>query len=125
MICLDTNYLIRGLVSESDEAAALIAWTQAGEILVTPSVAWYEFLCGPVTQEQVNIVRAFLREVVPFDAEQAVEAARLFNAAVRSRRTRVDAMIASAAIVLGASLATDNRADFEVFVEYGLELADD
>lgn len=124
MICLDTNYLIRSLVPASGEAAALITWVESGEILITPSVAWYEFLCGPVTEEQVNAVRAFLREVVPFDGEQAAEAARLFNAAGRSRRTRVDAMIASAAIVYGASLATDNRADFEAFVDYGLELTE-
>ncbi len=52
MICLDTNYLIRGLAEGTAEAAELIAWTKAGETLVTPMPAWFEFICGPVTEDQ-------------------------------------------------------------------------
>jgi hypothetical protein len=53
---------------------------------------------------------------------QALEAARLFNAAGRKRTLRIDAMIASTAIVGGAELATNNRTDFNVFVPHGLKL---
>jgi predicted nucleic acid-binding protein len=67
-------------------------------------------------------MRAFLHDVVAFDRTQAVEAARLFNMMGRPRRLRVDVLIASAAIVLGASLATDNQADFSGFVVHGLKL---
>lgn len=49
MICLDTNYLILGLIPGSAESMALVSWAQRGERLVTPAVAWYEFLCGPAT----------------------------------------------------------------------------
>lgn len=123
MICLDTNYLILGLVSGSRECEALIRWAQAGEQMITAMPAWYEFLCGPVTEAQVTAIRSFLHDVIPFDEPQTRAAARLFNAAGRKRTLRVDAMIAATAIVADAQLATNNRADFGVFVPHGLKLA--
>lgn len=123
MICLDTNYLILGLAKGSREAQELIAWSQAGEPLVTPMLAWFEFRCGPVTAAQVATMRAFVRDVMVFDERQAIEAARLFNAVGRRRVLRVDAAIASAAVVAGARLATNNRDHFATFVPFGLELA--
>lgn len=122
MICLDANYLILGLVPRSRESRDLIAWTQAGEVLVTAAAAWYEFLCGPVAPAQVAAIRAFLREIVPFHEAQAQAAARLFNAVGRKRSLRVDAMIAGSALSAGASLATNNREDFSLFVPHGLNL---
>ena len=122
MICLDTNYLIFGLAKNSPEAAELVAWIRAAEPLVAPMVAWYEFLCGPVTPKQVATMRAFLAEVVPFGEVQATEAARLFNATGRKRHLRVDAMIAGTATAVGARMATGNRSDFEPFTKHGLTL---
>ncbi len=122
MICLDTNYLILGLVADSSESAELRAWVAAGETLVTPMVAWYEFLCGPVTEIQRDTMRAFVHTLLPFDESHANTAAELFNASGRRRSLRVDAMIAAAAICAGASLATNYREDFGVFVPSGLRL---
>jgi predicted nucleic acid-binding protein len=122
MICLDTNYLIKGVTTDTPEAGALIAWTQAGESLITPMPTWFEFLCGPVTPAQVSTIRAFLSEIVVFAEPQAREAARLFNAVGRKRHLRVNAMIAGAASAAGAALATGNRADFEPFIAHGLVL---
>ena len=124
MICLDTNFLILGLASGSAESEQLVVWARASEVLVTPAVAWYEFLCGPVTPIQIATIRAFLRDVIAFDVEQASAAARLFTAAGRNRRLRVDVLIAAAAMSIGASLATNNRADFQPFLAHGLKLAD-
>ncbi len=123
MICLDTNYLIRCLEAGSEEAERITAWYRHGERLLAPVTAWYEFLCGPVTAEQEEIVRAFLVEVIPFAEEQAREAAHLFNATGRKRHLRVDAMIAATSIVAGAPLATGNREDFQLFLAHGLKLA--
>lgn len=67
-------------------------------------------------------MRAFLGEIVSFDETQAMEAARLFNAAGRNRRQRVDAMVAGTAISLNARLATNYRTDFQAFLAHGLEL---
>jgi len=97
-------------------------WFSAGEALVASMPAWFEFLCGPVTDAQVETVRAFLAEIIPFAEREAVEAARLFNAAGRKRALRVDAMIAGTAIAADAKLATTNRDDFTPFVPYGLQL---
>ena len=122
MICLDTNYLILGLAKGSPEANELIAWSQAGEPLITPMLAWFEFRCGPVTNAQMATMRAFVRDIVLLDERQAIEAARLFNAVGRRRALRVDALIASTAMVTGARLATNNRDHFSAFVPFGLEL---
>ncbi len=98
MICLDTNYLIRRLEPGTEEAERITAWYRRGERLLAPMPAWYEFLCGPVTLEQEEIMRAFLAEVIPFAEAQAREASRLFNAVGRKRSLRVDAMIAATSI---------------------------
>lgn len=122
MICLDTNYLIRGVAEGTDEAHELVGWIAAGETLITTTTAWFEFLCGPVTQEQETTMRAFLTRIVPFTEADAVEAARLFNAIRRKRSCRVDAMIAASAITAKARLATQNPDDFTPFVPHGLTL---
>jgi len=122
MICLDTNYLIKGIELGSAEAVRMTAWYQAAEPMITAMPAWYEFHCGPLTGDQENAIRAFLSEIVPFDEKQAKAAALLFNETGRKRKLRVDAMIAGTAIAAGAKFATSNRADFEPFIPHGLEL---
>lgn len=122
-ICLDTNYLVRGLLEGARESSELVRWRQSGEILLSAAPAWYEFLCGPVTDLQIRVIRAFLSGgVAAFEEIQAAESARLFNAIGRIRRLRTDTMIAATAIVAGASLATSNREDFKVFVPHGLKI---
>ena len=123
MILLDTNYLIRALVEGTREAMLVTTWLDRGEELCTSSIAWYEFLSGPVDEEAIYIIRSLVHDrVLPFVADMSVEAARLFNATGRVRRLRVDAMIAASAIITGAHLATENETDFEVFVSEGLRL---
>lgn len=123
MICLDTNYLILSLDAGTDEAKSLIKWYQTGKKLITSSIAWYEFLSGPVSKEQVKTIFSFLAgNIIPFDDVHALEAARLFNAAKRVRRLRVDAMIAATATLQKARLATANNKDFQHFVPFGLQL---
>ena len=125
MILLDTNYLIRALVAGTTEADEVSAWLARGEELCTSSIAWYEFLCGPVDGEGIELVRSVVSDrVLPFTADQAAESARLYSAVGRSRRLRVDAMITAAAIVANAHLATDNREDFGHFTAHGLRLVE-
>ncbi len=123
MILLDTNYLIRSLVPGSRESKQLVAWFKAGEDLCTSSIAWYEFLCGPVDDEGVLVVQTLLRErIIPFTADQASESARLYNATGRKRHLRIDAMIAAAAIIVNAELATADTEHFMDFIPLGLRL---
>jgi predicted nucleic acid-binding protein len=95
---------------------------KSGESLIVPMPVWFEFLCGPVTENQIETLRAFIFEIVPFGENQAVESARLFNIIQRKRQHRVDAMIAGTAIIANAGLATNNRTDFEVFTRHGLKI---
>jgi len=122
MICLDTNYLIRALIPETSEAKHVENWIVSGATLILPAVAWYEFLCGSTEEEEelaLALVNGGLR---PFAEPEARIAADAFKAVKTPRRLRVDAMIAGTAIALGASLATNNRADFRPFVAHGLKL---
>ena len=123
MVLLDTNYLIRSLIPDTPEALHIIDWMQAGEILCTSAIAWYEFLCGPVNNEGIIVVYSLIEErVFPFTSDQSEEAASLFNKTGRKRNLHVDAMIASAAIITNAKLATENITDFNHFVPMGLKL---
>ncbi len=122
MICLDTNYLIMGLVAGSDEARKLLEWAESDETFCVSAIVWYEFLCGPVTSEHEQAMRLLIAEIVEFSDSVAVEAARLFNQVGRSRQLRVDAMIAATAVVKDVPLATRNVADFRRFADFGLHL---
>ena len=123
MILLDTNYLIRALIRGTPEAESVSAWLEKGEELCTSSIAWYEFLTGPVDDEGIELIGDVLQDrVLPFVADTAMEAARLFNATGRVRRLRVDAMIAASATMTASRLATENVTDFQSFAEAGLRI---
>lgn len=125
MILLDTNYLIRMLVEGSAASEDVTQWIAAREQLCTSAICWYEFISGPVDDEGVVLVTSALADrIIPFTADHSREAARLYNGTGRSRRMRIDAMIAAATIIAGAVLATANREDFSPFETFGLELAD-
>jgi len=122
-VLLDTNYLIKALIPNSTEAEQIGAWVEEKIDLITSSIFWYEFLCGPVDERAVEVMEMILQgRIIPFTADQAREAVRLFNSTGRKRSLRVDSMIAAAAILSNAALATDNYRDFSLFEELGLTL---
>ncbi len=122
-ILLDTNYLIKALIPNSHEAKQLRTWIAGRVDLITSSICWYEFLCGPVDDGGIEVIKMILQgRIMPFNENQALLASRLYNKTGRKRRFRVDAMIAAAAISNNAFLATDNSRDFSVFEEMGLSL---
>lgn len=124
MICLDTNFLIRALVPSSVEGTRILHWLGQGEPIGIPAIAWYEFLCGPLGPEEIQLASAITTAgILPFGEREAEGAARLFNAVNRNRRMRVDAMIAATAIASSARVATLNHKDFEPFVVHGLRVA--
>ncbi len=124
MICLDTNYLILGLVTDSKEASGIYSWLAQRELISIASVSWYEFLCGPVSLGEIELAQGILTGgILPFHIDESRKAAELFNHGKRKRSLRVDSMIAATAISSGARLATNNLSDFETFVPCGLILA--
>lgn len=123
VIHLDTSFLIRALARGTREERSLRQWLRAGEIVEIDAIAWTEFICGPLSMDVAGIAEQLLGEPVPFDAEAAAIAARLFNESGRRRGALMDCMIAAGAICRGAALATSNEADFRRLVPLGLLLA--
>lgn len=113
MIHLDTSFLIHALVPTSSADRRLRRWLREGTELGMSSVAWAEFLCGPVESAEVDLAREIVQRIEPFTADDALLAARLFNHGGRRRGTLADCMIAAAAISADVSLATANPRDFE------------
>jgi predicted nucleic acid-binding protein len=123
MIHLDTNFLIQALLPGSTAETKLQSWLIAGEALGISSIAWSEFLCGPLTPTDRSLAEAFLNEPEPFLASDAVKAAELFNATGRRSRSLADCQIAAVALRSNAQVATANASDFKVFESYGLTQA--
>ncbi len=123
MIHLDTSFLIRALVPDSPEHRSLQLWLGEGSEFAMSAICWAEFLCGPVEEEHVELVSRIVNERVPFLAEDASGAARLFNLSGRRRGSLVDCMIAATALRAGATLASSNPRDFERLAAAGLRMA--
>ena len=123
VIHLDANYLIRSADLASKEARNMSQWLIQGETFAASSIAWAEFLNGPVDRSEVRYATHLIQgRVVPFTRADAEMAANIFNASGRRRGSRPDCFIAATAICAGASLATENRRDFQPFVTAGLRL---
>ncbi len=124
MIHLDTNVLIGLAEADTPIVRAIGRWLDDNEKLAVSSIAWFEFSCGPLEPEAMELIeQVIVGRVVVFNAAHAQRAGDLFNSAGRKRASRWDCMIAAAAIESRARLATQNAADFARFKSYGLELA--
>ena len=123
MIHLDTSFLIRALIPGTPEETRLRGWLREGKALIMSSVAWAEFLCGPLGSIDRELADRFIEGRRDFTPDQAALAARLFNESGRRRALIIDCMIGAAALSDGAPVATSNREDFSRFTAAGLELA--
>lgn len=123
MIHLDSNYLILGTQPGTQEDAHLRMWLGQQEEIATSSIAWMEFVTGPVLPAAVRSVQQALSGgVLPVGQREAELAAILFNATGRKRPMRYDCLIAASAILADAHLATNNIGDFLPFTPHGLKL---
>lgn len=123
MIHLDTNFLIEALVPSSLAGVKLQTWLRDGEDVGISSIAWSEFLCGPLTPEDEEVAQLLFPQPDSFLASDAYKAAELFNATGRRTRSLADCQIAAIALRCGARVATANESDFIVFQSHGLSLA--
>ncbi|MDX6613086.1 MAG: hypothetical protein QOD75_2272 [Blastocatellia bacterium] len=119
MIHLDTNFLIQALVPNSAAASKLQTWLNDGEDLGISSIAWSEFLCGPLSENDKTVAQMLFPAPEPFLASDAHTAAELFNAIGRRSRSLADCQIAAIALRSGARLATGNVSDFALFQRHG------
>ena len=121
MIHLDTSFLILGLLQDSPQGRALRRWLEQGESLGISAIGWAEFLCGPVSEPEAELASHFLGDPIPFQTEDAVLSATLFNRSGRRRGSLVECMIAAAALRSDATLATANPSDFRRMEPAGLK----
>lgn len=115
MIHVDTGFIIHALVPVSRADRRLRQFLREGEEVAVSSIAWTEFLCGPVGTNEIEYVRSVFREISPFTDADCETAGDLFNRGGRRRRSLADCMIAAVALRGGASLATTNPKDFQRF----------
>jgi predicted nucleic acid-binding protein len=124
MIHLDTNYVIGLVATPSPFKSQLLAWLNAGEKLAVSSIAWSEFLNGPVDQREIHDAFEIVEgRIIAFGEVEAAKSAEVFNLTGRKRPTQIDCFIAASAICSSAALATVNRKDFTPFIAAGLHLA--
>jgi predicted nucleic acid-binding protein len=119
-VYLDTSFLIRALAAGTPEDRALRGWLAAGRSVRISSIAWAEFLCGPLSKEEHELARGVVGQPTPFSDEDAALAAELFNESDRRRRTFLDCLIAASALRGRGELATSNADDFDQFANRGL-----
>ena len=122
MIHLDTSFLIRALNVGTSEDRKLREWIGVGETLSMSTVAWAEFLCGPLEESEIALAAQMVGHHSDFTPDHAAIAARLFNESGRRRGSLIDCMIAAAALTDGAPIATVNVADFCRFEDFGLKV---
>ena len=92
MIHLDTSFLIRMLEQGSPEAQFLEA-TDPEEPVVVSTIAWAEFLCGPIESAEKELALQVVDGHRDLNVEHAAIAARLFNASGHRRRSLSDCLI--------------------------------
>ena len=119
---LDTNFLIDCVQADSEANLNLATWILRGDSFVVSAMAWHEWLCGPLTKGEEDRVRSIVDQIRLVDEPTAVLGAQLFNATNRRSRSQPDCLIAAAAILDGAPIATRNKSDFALFVPHGLLL---
>lgn len=123
MVHLDTNFLIQILVAGSASHAQFSAWLSVQEVVNVSTIAWAEFLCGPMDATGEALAKQIFPQPEPFLSTDAALAARLFNQSGRRSRSLPDSMIAAVAMRCGAKLATLNAVDFQPLTTQGLVLA--
>ncbi len=116
---LDTSFLVRALQEGSPESARMLQWLESGRPVAMSTVAWTEFLCGPVTGDECAAVLRVIEEPLPLLARHGELAARLFNRTGRRRGTLADCLIAAVAIDAKAPIATADHG-FARFADEGL-----
>lgn len=123
MIHVDTSFLIRVMDPGSPENRKLRTWIREGETFSISAVAWAEFLCGPLSDSEIEAAAVIVDRYEGFTPEHASAAARLFNGSGRRRGSLADCMIAATALASRAPIATCNEADFRRFRDFGVTIA--
>jgi len=113
LIHLDTSALVDALTGRRRSEPALRRLIADGERVAISTLALYEWLRGPRTEEEIEFQEALLpaAAAVPFGPEEAMVAAAAYRS-LRARRGRaVDIAIGACAVTRQARLWTLNPGD--------------
>lgn len=123
MIHVDTNLLIASVDPSHEHARVWAQLVMVDETFAASAVAWTEFRSYPISSNQLLALERLLAGgIVAYEHAHADLAGDLFRKAKTKRKNRLDSMIAAAAILAGARLATVDQKDFQPFVSFGLKL---
>jgi predicted nucleic acid-binding protein len=114
LILVDTSVLIAAFTSPRPLLPVIERALSAGERLVTPSIALYEWWRGPRLPHELAAHEAVFPadEVILFGVAEARIAAKLYRQIPRPRGREMDLAIAACAIARNLPLWTLNRKDF-------------
>jgi len=114
IIHVDTSALVDALTGPRRSLDALIDLVDEGHRLMVSTIVLYEWWRGPRTRAELGAQQELFPAdaAVPFGAEQAEVAARLYRTVPKARGREVDLAIAACALTSGAGLWTLNPADF-------------
>jgi predicted nucleic acid-binding protein len=119
---VDTSALVDALTGPRRSLDVLSGLAEQGHRLSLSAIVLYEWLRGPRTRAELAVQEDLFprARAVPFGAEQAAIAARLYKAVKRPRGREIDLAVAACALHDGAALWTLNRADFRDIPELTL-----
>ena len=122
VIYLDTNFLIEAQKSGTPSSQRFGVWLINGDTFEVSTMVWAEFLCGPLQAGEESMARQIIAVKHVITEREAELAAQMFDQTGRRSRSLADCIIAAGAILAGVPLATENTADFQRFVPFGLRL---
>jgi predicted nucleic acid-binding protein len=122
VIHLDTSFLIRSLLRETEESRHFEQWLRRDDAVRISALVWAEFLCGPIQTSDAQDAAELLGEPLALTGLDATLGAHFFNLSARRRGSLADCLIAASAVNAGASLATSDLDHFSRFRPYGLTM---
>jgi predicted nucleic acid-binding protein len=112
---LDADFLIRVAMVHGPERERLLGLAETDADIRMSAIAWYEFLRGPRTPEELAMAGLLLddEDIVPWTVELAGRAADTYRRGRISRRRANDIAIGTTAAAERALLLTVNPSDFK------------
>jgi predicted nucleic acid-binding protein len=111
---LDTDFLIHALARRGPQWRRLRTLNDDDAELEISAIAWYEFVRGPRSPEQLAVARTLFGEegILAFSETHAERAADAFRLLGGPRKRAADVAIAVTAMERGAILLTANTRDY-------------